>query len=784
MQQKIRNFWESVWAPADDTISPFLKKLRFLIQLFCSATFRFQKDEDLVRAASISYSIIVSAIPTLLVALLLAANFINIREYEELVREYTRKNGIPIDVSNYFTIVYELLNNTAALTGIGFLFVLFSTTSVLRNLEDAMNKIWHIRAKRPFIQKIAEFIMIVIFSPIFLVIGITTGQNILNEFSAPSLIKMIEFQGKELILGDKRILLERKEPGKFRYSHFLSKVDFEFQKEPIVFDPEVNSVLGQSELTSMRHRVKKATPADTRDSLFRDITSVGNHIFIVSSNGSLFYSKDGGNYWQARKFLKKQLNLLVKPSFTRIYFFDSENGVILGESGLILKTSNGGTTWKPVYQEGLNSDLIDIAEISPGVHLLIGDAMSAYITKDKGDTWIPFTPIMNMESIDKENLNSIEVVDDNIYICGDSGLILTSRDSGKTWIRKNIAYKNLDFHHIVFIDKKHGLLIGDAGNVRYTNDGGEIWKQASTNSDVDLLYAYKSRITKNIYLLGKNHHILANKDMKSLEEFKVLNRTPAWRVMLSAIGRFFLPFIVLWLIFFFIYKVIPYTNVRFESAAIGSLVTSFALVCFIIGFQFYVAYFSEGKIAIYGTLAAIPLVLLLIYISSIIVLYGCEIAFLVQYPLLIPVAYHKRNIVEMEKKQIWKGIQVLYIIHSRYIAGKGETTDSQLMKIGSLDPTELDRILDVLIKNNIITRTESEGLLPLLSAEYVNLEMLTNILSPAGYDITDYDPKNIFIKEVKALFDEYSVARKSIFGNKTLADLLKKTKNKSSTKST
>jgi uncharacterized BrkB/YihY/UPF0761 family membrane protein len=72
----------------------------------------------------------------------------------------------------------------------------------------------------------------------------------------------------------------------------------------------------------------------------------------------------------------------------------------------------------------------------------------------------------------------------------------------------------------------------------------------------------------------------------------------------------------------------PFTYVQPKAAAVGALFTSLALVIFIIGFQYYVSFFSAGKFAIYGTLAAIPLALLLIYVSTIIILYGCEISYL------------------------------------------------------------------------------------------------------------------------------------------------------------
>ncbi|MCC5815519.1 MAG: YihY/virulence factor BrkB family protein [Leptospira sp.] len=774
MKNKALTLWESVWVPGSDKkkSTNFKNGIKSTIRLFFAATERFRKDEDLIRAASISYALVVSFIPTLIVGLLLAANFINIKDYEELAKEYVRKNAIPMDVGAYFKIVYELLNNTAALTGIGFLFVLFSTTSVLRNLEEAMNKIWHIKKKRPFIQKVAEFIMIIIFGPILLVIGLSTGQNILNQFSAPTLLKIDSSNDKEYILGNKRIFLERVED-KWKYSDLLKKVDFDFQKEPIVFDPETNSILSEKELQPLAHRIKKSTRSEIIDSSLIDFATVGDNLYILVENGTLLYSRNNGEYWMARKFQRKQLNILVRASFKKIYFFNDKEGVIIGKSGLILKTEDAGETWIPKYNSIVDADLHDIAEIRQGEHLIIGESLSAYLTVDNGNNWRKFNPIANIDSYDKENLNSIEVLGENIFICGDSGVILKSKNNGRTWTKKNLANKKYDFHDILFLDNERGIMVGDSGNIRYTLDGGSIWRQARTGTEQDLFSAHYSEKSNQIFIAGQNYHILSNKEIGKLDHFVIIEKTPIWRILISAFGRFFLPFLVLWLIFFFVYQIMPFTNVRFSAAAIGAFCTSTALVFFLLGFQVYVSYFSAGKFAIYGTLAAIPLALLMIYISTIIVLYGCEISFLIQHPNLIMLSYQKRNVEELEKHQIWQGIQILYHIHENFNKGKGETTDKDLIKKCKVDPSELDRIISIYIKNNMLARTENGGLAPLLSSEKITLDKLVDILSPAGFDITDYDSGNILVKELKPIFENYKMAKTKIFKEKTIADLLK-----------
>ena len=109
----------------------------------------------------------------------------------------------------------------------------------------------------------------------------------------------------------------------------------------------------------------------------------------------------------------------------------------------------------------------------------------------------------------------------------------------------------------------------------------------------------------------------------------------AWLSRLSGVGPtidYFLKWAaagVVWLLFAFLYLVIPNTKVRVVPALIGGLaagsvwqLTQWAYISFQIGVANYNA--------IYGALAQLPLLMAWFYVSWVIVLFGAEIAFAVQ----------------------------------------------------------------------------------------------------------------------------------------------------------
>ncbi|SRR5579875_163395 len=87
--------------------------------------------------------------------------------------------------------------------------------------------------------------------------------------------------------------------------------------------------------------------------------------------------------------------------------------------------------------------------------------------------------------------------------------------------------------------------------------------------------------------------------------------------------------LIVWTGFFFLFVFFPYTRVRWTAAALGSL---FSAVLFQLAQWAYIHFWIglSNYTEVYGALAAIPVLLLWIYVAWLIVLFGVEICFAVQ----------------------------------------------------------------------------------------------------------------------------------------------------------
>lgn len=117
-------------------------------------------------------------------------------------------------------------------------------------------------------------------------------------------------------------------------------------------------------------------------------------IWASGSNGMVGLSTDGGQHWKWH-----QVKGFEKNDFRDIEGFDAKTAVIMavGEPAFILKTFNGGETWKTVYADSSKGIFLDAMEFwENGNGMVVGDPMDGKIyvcrTADFGNTWLRYEP--------------------------------------------------------------------------------------------------------------------------------------------------------------------------------------------------------------------------------------------------------------------------------------------------------------------------------------------------------------------------------------------------------
>ena len=138
-----------------------------------------------------------------------------------------------------------------------------------------------------------------------------------------------------------------------------------------------------------------------------------------------------------------------------------------------------------------------------------------------------------------------------------------------------------------------------------------------------------------------------------------------------------LPFIVLWVVFSFIYIVLPNTKVNILSGIVGGIAGGTIYQIFqgiYISLQVGVASYS----AVYGSFAALPLFLMWLQISWLIMLFGAEVSFAFQNVDTYELEPDCQNASETFKKLT--ALRLVNLVVKDFISGTGPVRESILLE--------------------------------------------------------------------------------------------------------
>ena len=224
---------------------------------------------------------------------------------------------------------------------------------------------------------------------------------------------------------------------------------------------------------------------------------------VTTATGRLGRTMDAGKTWDI---------FLVKDSLhlEDLYFLNSDVGFVVGRQGALLKTTDGGYTWKDLNPVDTQVWLSEIDMFDEKTGLAIGmsrDSGDTYggvclRTTDGGKSWT---------ALKRFGLGYGGLVCANsktAYILS-FGRFNRSDDAGKTWRGIDIAMDKPA--RTVSIIGEAGIIGGLGGACAYTTVGGQAWTEVPQKEDAILL-ASQMIDDKIGYLAGANSLMLVTSD--------------------------------------------------------------------------------------------------------------------------------------------------------------------------------------------------------------------------------------------------------------------------------
>jgi photosystem II stability/assembly factor-like uncharacterized protein len=155
-----------------------------------------------------------------------------------------------------------------------------------------------------------------------------------------------------------------------------------------------------------------------------------------------------------------------------IKFVNGTTATIVGEDGLILKTTDLGQSWEEL-SSGITNSLFGYSPLDEQTALACGENGIILKTIDGGVTWnLKSTPTTS-------NLKDVEFVNSETALaCGENGTVIYSTDGGESWETVTINTANT-LHDIDFYDELTGYICGELGTLLKTEDGGRTFADIS-----------------------------------------------------------------------------------------------------------------------------------------------------------------------------------------------------------------------------------------------------------------------------------------------------------------
>ncbi len=182
--------------------------------------------------------------------------------------------------------------------------------------------------------------------------------------------------------------------------------------------------------------------------------------WLVGSDEAIYSSSDGGENWIQQR---------IGDGFglQSIWFIDSLNGWAIGnfygfnENGIVLRTTNGGSTWEEQLITPYEINVWTIKFFGKEKGWISCSKGCIYRTSDGGNNW----ELINTKT--QNTITSFEFIDDsNGWAIGYLQTILFSNNSGKSWELINPLEGNWQsrvMQSITFSDSKNAWIVGSDG---------------------------------------------------------------------------------------------------------------------------------------------------------------------------------------------------------------------------------------------------------------------------------------------------------------------------------
>ena len=247
------------------------------------------------------------------------------------------------------------------------------------------------------------------------------------------------------------------------------------------------------------------------ESLLLDGAAAGSRlVVVVGERGHVLVSADGGASWTQAKVPTRAL-------LTAVHMHDEDTGWAVGHDAVILRTGDGGATWKMVHQAPEEErPLLDVWFRDEHTGFAVGAYGYFLATADGGDTWTSRAiseadfHLNALVPAGSQRAGSQRPGMQRLYIAAEAGVAYRSDDGGASWRELPSPYAGSWFGGLA-LGWDEVLLMGLRGHLFRSEDAGETWTQVPTSTNATLTAAVRQP-SGRILITGLEGSVLTSRD--------------------------------------------------------------------------------------------------------------------------------------------------------------------------------------------------------------------------------------------------------------------------------
>jgi photosystem II stability/assembly factor-like uncharacterized protein len=201
-----------------------------------------------------------------------------------------------------------------------------------------------------------------------------------------------------------------------------------------------------------------------------DVAKCGDRLVAVGNRGLILASLDGGKSWA-------QSPSPIDVTLTSLVCLDDRHGFAVGHEETLLRTDDGGSTWKLVQTDAQGTALLRVRFIGPKTGFAVGALGTLLRTVDGGATWVRST-INTSDGFDPHLFDVAMITDGRLIVAAEAGRLLRSSDGGSNWTELTSPY-NGSFFGLAVLSNDQIIAYGMLGHAFLSTDGGDSWADVS-----------------------------------------------------------------------------------------------------------------------------------------------------------------------------------------------------------------------------------------------------------------------------------------------------------------